>query len=264
MIKGFGLHSGANSEVRFFLEEGPVRFLRNGKSIAAWVPNVSKTERCTLLSDNGEQLALVEHVLAALHITGWWKNLVIEVTGPELPILDGSALGWLEAIEALGEAPESPETLQLQEPFKLELNSSSISTLPNPVGNLELTVGIEFDHPAIGKQQWSGSPESYSELLSARTFGFLAELEYLKKQGLASRAGLENAIVFSESGALQELRFHNEPVRHKALDALGDLFLIGRPLSAKLDIMRGSHALHVAFARQVWQENLQRPDGFIS
>ena len=264
MIKGFGLHTGIDCEVRLFVEEGPVRFIRNGVSIAAHVSKVSKTERCTILSQENESVAVTEHLLAALHVKGWWRNLVIELTGPELPILDGSAQGWLDLIDTLGEAPEVPEPLELNESFTVTTGESSLTARPSFEGGLGLNVNIDFDHPAIGKQQWVGASENFKDVLDARTFGFLAELEYLKKQGLATRANLENAIVFNESGALQELRYQNEPVRHKALDALGDLFLIGRPLSAKLDIMRGSHALHVAFAQKIWQNVQQRPNGILS
>ncbi len=248
MIQGYGLHTGVKSEVRFFIEEGPVRFVRNGVSIEASVANVINTQRCTVLAKNNQQIALVEHLLAALHVKSWWRNLVIEVSDQELPILDGSAQGWLEAIEDLGEHPDIPDAYTINQNFRHEKGQSYIAAAQ---GETKLTASIEFEHPAIGKQSWQGSPESYADLLNARTFGFLSELEYLRSQGLASQASLENAIVFDESGALQPLRHQNEPVRHKALDALGDFFLLGQPIRANITIMRGSHELHTHFIRKL-------------
>lgn len=248
MIKGFGLHTGVFSEVHFHPAEGPVRFRLNKTEIEARVNNVVSTERCTVLGKDGKTLAVVEHLLAALHVLGWWQNLLIEVSDRELPILDGSAQGWLEPLSQLGKPPQPPDAFVLKEPLDVNLDSSRLRASP---GKAQLKVAINFDHPMIGEQQWSGLPEQYPEVLAARTFGFLHELEYLRSKGLASQASLENAIVFDEKGALQALRFDNEPVRHKALDALGDLYLFGQPLSASLTIERGSHHLHVAFVKHL-------------
>jgi UDP-3-O-[3-hydroxymyristoyl] N-acetylglucosamine deacetylase len=124
-----------------------------------------------------------------------------------------------------------------------------LSVEPEPT--TKLSVAVDYDHPAIGSQAWEGTPETYLELLSARTFGFLKEYEMLRKQGLASHVSLENAIVFDENGTLSPLRFPNEPVRHKALDVLGDFFLLGKPLLGSLSVARGSHAAHVTFMRQL-------------
>ncbi len=251
MIKGYGLHTGVFSEVRFHLDEGPVRFRRAKVEIEAHVSNVISTERCTVLGKSGETLAVVEHLLAALHVRGWWKNLVIEVSDKEIPILDGSAQGWLEPLADLGKAPEFPKAFNLTKPFELTIEQSSLKANP---GHAQLKVEIAFDHPMIGEQIWSGEPASYHEVLDARTFGFLHELEYLREKGLASHASLENAIVFDEKGALQALRYANEPVRHKAVDALGDLYLLGKPLCASLNIVRGSHHLHIAFVRELLKQ----------
>lgn len=248
MIQGYGLHTGVKSEVRFFIEDGPVRFMRNGVSIEASIDNVSNTQRCTVLAKDNQHIALVEHLLAVLHVKGWWRNLVIEVSDQELPILDGSAQGWLEAINELGTAPKKPDFFTISKAIRHEKGSSYIEAAQ---GEAKLTANIEFEHPAIGRQSWQGRPESYADLLNARTFGFLSELEYLRSQGLASQASLENAIVFDESGALQPLRHQNEPVRHKALDALGDFFLLGQPIRANITIMRGSHELHTHFIRKL-------------
>ena len=255
VIKGLALHSGVSCCVQLFLEEGPVRFRRGNVLIPALVAHVTDTQRCTTLSHDGVSVGLVEHLLAALHIAGWWRNVVIEVSAAELPILDGSALPWMDAIDALGTPPAAPEALSITDDVCLRDGHSVMCVTP---GSASLTAGISFTHPAIGEQQWSGTPESYAELLAARTFGFLHEVNYLRSKGLATAASLENAIVFDENAAMRPLRYPDEPVRHKALDALGDLFLLGRPLEGNLEVSRGSHRLHYDFMRKLLSHTPQR------
>jgi UDP-3-O-[3-hydroxymyristoyl] N-acetylglucosamine deacetylase len=248
MLSGYGLHTGVFSQVRLHQAEGEVRFRLGKTEIPARLESVVATPRCTVLGQNGVTIALVEHLLAALYIKGWWKNVLIEVEGGELPILDGSAAPWLEEIASLGKAPEKPKAFY----SKLEVDYQQENThmLLTPAKNL-LSVSIEFSHPAIGKQSWQGQPEQFDELLSARTFGFKHEYEALRTRGLASHVSLENAIVFDDEGPLSPLRFPDEPVRHKALDVLGDIFLLGRPLHGKLLVSRGSHQHHLNFMKQL-------------
>ncbi|CAN5850656.1 UDP-3-O-acyl-N-acetylglucosamine deacetylase [soil metagenome] len=258
MVSGRALHSGVFCEVRFHVDEGPVRFVRNGSSVAASLDNVTGTERCTTLSCGGESVALVEHLLAALHVRGWWRDLVIETSAAELPILDGSSAPWLLELDALGPPPASPEPLRIAEVVGLELNGSRLSVSP---GEPSLYVEVDYDHPAIGVQSWQGDPERYPEILAARTFGFLRDLEGLRRLGLATHATLENAIVYGVEGPLTPLRSVDEPVKHKALDLLGDMFLLGRPLHGSLCAVKGSHTSHVAFARrlQTYHPPLETP-----
>ncbi len=247
VIKGYGIHSGEFCEVRLHREAGPVHFLRSGVRIPATLESVIATTRCTVLAKDHAQVAMVEHLLAALHVCGWWRDLCIEVSGPELPILDGSAAPWLELIDALGQPHKPPTAWFINQSQVFDLGHSRFSL---QAGN-RLTVSIDFDHPAIGQQMWTGTQADYHEVLAARTFGFLKELEELRRQGLASQAGLENAIVFGDAEALQQLRYDNEPVRHKALDALGDFFLLGQPITGQLHVHKGSHASHIAFLKHL-------------
>jgi UDP-3-O-[3-hydroxymyristoyl] N-acetylglucosamine deacetylase len=264
MLSGYGLHTGVFSEVRLHRTEGGVRFLRQGTEIPALLESVIATPRCTILGKDNEKIALVEHLLAALHVAGWWEGVLIEVSGEEIPILDGSAQPWVEEVRALGEPPVQKSVYRVNQEFsrgagvkggKGELQISPAPLLPflsiEPGETTRLSVLVDYDHPAIGGQTWEGTPETYAELLSARTFGFLKEYETLRKQGLATHVSLENAIVFHENGTLSPLRFHNEPVRHKALDVLGDFFLLGKPLLGRLSVERGSHHAHVAFMREL-------------
>ena len=254
MVSGRALHSGVFCEVRFHVEEGPVRFVRNGTNIEATLQNVTGTERCTTLSYDGESITLVEHLLAALHVRGWWRGLVVEVSAAELPILDGSSAPWLPELDALGPPPAPPAPLKVAEDLGLELNGSRLSVSP---GEPSLYVEVEYEHPAIGVQSWQGKPENYAELLGARTFGFLRDFEKLRRAGLVAHATLENAIVYAEGGPLTPLRSVDEPVKHKALDLLGDMFLLGRPLHGSLCAVKGSHTSHVAFARRLLRAHLQ-------
>ncbi len=256
MVSGRALHSGVFCEVRFHVEEGPVRFVRNGTSIEARLDNVTDTRRSTTLETEGERITLVEHLLAALHVRGWWQGLVIEASAAELPILDGSSAPWTAELDALGPPPAPPAPFEIGEEVGLELKGSRLEASP---GEPSLHVEVGYDHPALRHQSWQGGPERYPELLDARTFGFLRDFENLRRAGLIAHATLENAIVYGDEGPLAPLRSPDEPVRHKALDLLGDMFLLGRPLHGRLCVVKGSHHSHVAFARHL-QAALAEPE----
>lgn len=255
-VTGVGVHSGVTCSVRLHRAEGPLRFRRAGTLVDAHVSRVASTDRAVTLSADGERVSLVEHLLAALRISGFYQGVVIEASAEELPILDGSARPWLEAIAELGEPPPAPSALVPSAALKVTRGASSARVEPGPE---QLSCHIDFEHPAIGRQRWSGEPRSYPELLAARTFGLLAEAEALVGRGLARGASLEHAIVFGDDGPLRPLRFEDEPVRHKALDALGDLALLGRPLGATLQIERGSHALHHALMLALLKQTERTP-----
>ena len=250
MIEGVTLHGGTRSKVRIFRDDGEVRFRRAGQEIPARLNAVTGTDRCTVLGRGPARVAVVEHLLASLYTLNLWRGLVIEVDNDELPILDGSAQPWLEALAPFGKG-QKPSALQPKKGFNYRQGSSSMMLEP---GEHSLCTEIEFPHPAIGHQAWSGGPDSFASLLAARTFGFLSESEELKKAGLALGASLENAIVFDDMGPLRPLRFPDELARHKALDALGDMFLLGYPLEGKITVIRGSHKLHVDFLKELFSE----------
>ncbi|RDI96059.1 UDP-3-O-acyl-N-acetylglucosamine deacetylase [Meiothermus sp. QL-1] len=244
-ISGIGLHTGEPATLRFHPAEGPVRFWLRGVEVRPLASAVVDTSRCTVLGWGGHRLMTVEHLLAALYIRGIWEGLVIEVSGPEVPILDGSAQEWLAALQdfpALGPAP-----LPLPGAFRVEQGRSSAMAQPSP--SFSLLVTILFPHPKIGYQQVACPPVGLPELAKARTFGFLHEVEALRAQGLIRGASLENALVFSQQGYVNVPRMLGEPVYHKALDFLGDLYLAGRPYQGRFVAHRGSHRLHVELAR---------------
>jgi len=250
VISGYGIHSGSRSKVFFHLEDGPIRFYKNNTYIPANLDSVVATPRCTVLGKNNQNIAVVEHLLASLHAHNYWSGLVIEVIGDELPILDGSAKAWFEALGDINLKPKIPQAIILKQGVEYNHLNTAIKAIP---AKHSLQVNVDYDHPAIGQQSWRGGHLDYKELQTARTFGFLKEAEALKKAGLARRAELENVIIFDDVGAMQKLRFKNEIVRHKALDATGDFFLLARPLEAKITISRGSHESHIAFLRLLRQ-----------
>lgn len=247
-ISGTAIHSGLTSTVSLHREDGPIRFRRGGHTVEAHIGNVVGAARATSLGANGARVHLVEHLLAALAVRGFYSGVLVEVDNDELPILDGSAAPWLPAIDRLGEPPAPPPPLTLQQPLELRQGAACIRFEPGPTW---LDCSIDFPHPAIGAQRVELPGHRWSELLDARTFGMLADWEELKSRGLALGASEEHAIVFGDVGPLRPLRHRDEPVRHKALDAVGDLALLARPLTARIVVTRGSHALHHEAVRRL-------------
>ncbi len=243
-------------------EAGPLRFRVRGATIVADVAHVVDTDRCTVLGADGTRVAVVEHLLAACHALGFWSQLLIEVDGDELPILDGSAAPWGEALDALGVPPPAPAPWSVERVVGWRSGAGrGASTVDIAPGGTALEVSIAFDHPAIGNQRWLGAPTDFRDLLPARTFGFAHELAALQARGLAEGAQPGRGILFLDDGASVPLRAPDEPVRHKALDAIGDFVLLGRPLRGRVTIHRGSHRAHVAAMRQfLTSHSPPRPD----
>ncbi|AEB11095.1 UDP-3-O-acyl-N-acetylglucosamine deacetylase [Marinithermus hydrothermalis] len=251
-VEGVGLHTGAPARVRFHLEEGPVRFRVGRVEIPARASRVVETTRATVLGGEGVRLATVEHLLAALFLRGIWTGLVIEVEGPELPILDGSAAEWLAVLEGLTPAPLPAARV----PERIRVGDASSTVMAEPAEGFSVTVSIFFKHPRIGYQSFESPPRALREVADARTFGFAHEAEALRAQGLIQGASLRSVLVYGERAPLNPPRGVDEPVRHKALDFLGDLYLAGRPPLGRFVVHRGAHRWHVELARRleaVWQ-----------
>ncbi len=249
LVSGKGVHSGLSSSVRIIQEPGPVSFIRAGTRIPASYQSVSGTNRATSLARNGSQVGMVEHLLAALYIRGWWRNLSFEVSSDELPVLDGSAAEWLSVLDSLGPPPPPPPALQSPR-VSVTDGDSSASLEPGPTG---LDISISFSHPLIGTQRWQGGPAEYEGLAEARTFGFREDLDRLRELGLGLGADLSNCLVFSGDTTLNEPRGSDEPVRHKALDTLGDLYLLGQPVAGLVRTSCGSHTLHARLVQEIRQ-----------
>lgn len=253
--RGVGLHSGATATVRLVPSQAggfQVGWLdRPFLGLQRLHPSqVSDTQLCTALRLGQERLATVEHLLAALAGTGL-TDLELWLDGEEIPLLDGSALPWVEAIaeaglQSLGERAPLPAVV---EPITRQQGAGFVTALPSeaPI----LGAAIEFPQAAIGRQVFSLAltPEAFvQELAPARTFGFRDQVEQLRAAGLIQGGALDNALVCDGDHWLNPpLRYVDEPVRHKLLDLLGDLALAGLP-RAQVFAYRGSHGLHTALA----------------
>ena len=252
---GIGLHTGHKSTVIIKPTEligFNISFSDEpNKVIPIDISQVRNTPLCTTLDLNGKRLSTVEHLLASLIGSGL-THVHIEVNGSEIPLLDGSAINWIDEISKVGminstTAPRSrPE---ITSPIFVSQGESVIFAIPSK--KLKLIGLIDFPYKAIGQQMFSIelSPNNFvKEIAPARTFGFLDQLEELKKAGLIKGGALENALVCNgESWVNPPLRFENEPVRHKLLDLIGDIALVGLP-RAQIFVYKGSHSLHSEFA----------------
>jgi UDP-3-O-[3-hydroxymyristoyl] N-acetylglucosamine deacetylase len=271
---GTGLHSGVNTNVRILpAEPGSGRYfvrvdLPSTPAIPAKVATVAQTVLSTELRQGEASIRTVEHLLASLAVMGV-DNARIEIDGPEVPLLDGSARIWAENIAKVGtveqNAPVSENALSLKEPIWVRQDDAFVCAIPAP--QIRFTYGIDFELPAIGNQWHSWMPELepqnlyenfISEIAPARTFGLMHQIEHLQKTGLIKGGSLENALVCGEDGWVNPpLRFSNEPVRHKILDLVGDLSLLGIFPRAHFLAYKASHNLHVQLAQKLkQQENL--------
>jgi UDP-3-O-[3-hydroxymyristoyl] N-acetylglucosamine deacetylase len=260
---GIGLHSG--NKVNLSLKPAPadygIRFQRSdlgGLEIPATVRHLGGIDQYqTGLTRETVSVETVEHLLAALTALGI-DNVIVELNSPEVPIMDGSAAPFVYLVNEAGvkrlQAPR--RYLKVQRPIALTHGDKRIALYPSD--HFKVTYSISFDHPLLRHQSRTMriSEESFVEdIAPARTFGFLKEVEMLRQRGLALGGSLDNAIVIGETGVLNNaLRFEDEFVRHKILDVIGDLSLVGHPVVGHLVAHRGGHALHTAFAAKILEE----------
>lgn len=253
-VAGVALRSGAERRARLApaAEDSGVVFVVDGHEVPAHLDHVVDATLATTLGRGPARVALVEHLLAAVLGAGV-DNVRVELDGDEVPVLDGGSLAWLGALARAGlRAQAAPaRTWTVREPVHVEAGSSSATLFP--AERLELDIAVDFAHPAIGAQRWVGDPVVAfgSDLAWARTFGFRKDAERLWAAGIARGASLANTLVFDEGGVMNlggQVR-HDEVVRHKALDALGDLALFGGRPRVRLVASRGGHALHHALLR---------------
>ena len=259
---GIGLHSG--NKVTLSLKPSAansgIRFRRadlGGLEVPATVQHVGGINYATGLMRDAVKVDTVEHLLAAL-VSLRIDNVVVELNSPEVPIMDGSAAPFIYLIQEAGVRPlAAPRRyLKVLRPISLSRGDKRIALYPSD--HFKVTYSIAFDHPLLRHQSRTIrlTEESFvDDIAPARTFTFLKEVEVLRRQGLALGGSLENAIVIGDTGVLNNaLRFDDEFVRHKILDVIGDMALVGRPIIGHLVAHRGGHALHTAFAAHVLQD----------
>jgi UDP-3-O-[3-hydroxymyristoyl] N-acetylglucosamine deacetylase len=259
---GIGLHSG--NKVNLALKPAPsdfgIRFRRTDlgdHEVPATVHNLAGIQLATGLSRNEVSVETVEHLLAALTSVGI-DNVLVELNSPEVPIMDGSAAPFIYLIQEAGvKRLASPRKyLKIVRPIAISRGDKRIALYPSD--HFKVTYSISFDHPLLRHQSRTIriTEESFVEdVAPARTFTFLKDVEMMRQNGLALGGSLENAIVLGETGILNNaLRFEDEFVRHKILDAIGDLALVGYPVIGHLVAHRAGHALHTEFATKVLEE----------
>ncbi len=267
-ISGIGLHTGQRINMRLRPAEANVGIVFHRKmddhtvTIEAKAANVVDTRLATVLGKGDVQISTVEHLLSALSAYGV-DNLHIDIDGPEVPIMDGSAAPFASIIEEAGQHchPQSRKFLSIRKPVSVIDGEKRVSIIPSRF--FRITFDIAFQHPCIALQQRSVKVTAAGfrrDLAPARTFGFLRDVEMLKAAGLARGGSLDNAIVVDDERILnpEGLRFQDEFVRHKILDAIGDFSLLGYPILGHIRAFKAGHDVN----HQLVQKILDTPENW--
>jgi len=265
-FSGIALHTGKETSVRILPgdPDSGYRFrladIAGTPEVEASVHNIRDTLLATSLGFNGASVKTVEHLLSALAGSGV-DNAIIEVMGDEVPILDGSAAPFVRGIEMVGLVDQGVPKKMLRILGSIEAQENGSRASLEPADRFSISFTIEFDHPVVGRQEmdFEYSPEAFGrEIAYARTFGFLKDVQMMVDQGLALGGSLENAVVVGDDRVLNPggLRSGDEFVRHKILDSMGDLSLLGIPI---IGAYRGHKAGH-RINRLLMQEVLARTD----
>jgi UDP-3-O-[3-hydroxymyristoyl] N-acetylglucosamine deacetylase len=255
-LSGIGVHSGREVSVTIHPAEAGsgVTFVRTNvedghdREIPANYRHVNATDLCTTVGVPGATVATIEHLMAALSALDI-DNATVEIDGPEVPVMDGSAGPFIAAVDAVGvEKLDAPlRYIKVLKPVRVEMGEAFAEFTPHNGRRIE--VEIDFANPLVGRQQFSADIESQSfrrDIARARTFGFLSEVEQLWARGFALGASLDNAVVIGDDRVInpEGLRYADEFVRHKVLDAVGDLALAGAPILGRYRSYRGGHKLN--------------------
>jgi UDP-3-O-[3-hydroxymyristoyl] N-acetylglucosamine deacetylase len=257
-LTGIGLHSGHQTTVKIYpAPAGTGRVfvrtdLTDSPEIPAVIESVHTTTLSTELQIGTASIRTVEHLLASLMALGV-QDARIEIDGLEIPLLDGSAKLWVEAIQSAGLGGEMAIGEPVTEAIWIHQGDQFVAAVPSP--ELRFTYGIDFDLKPIGNQwfSWQPNKESFIEAIApARTFGLAHQIEQLQQAGLIKGGSLENALVCDQDRWINPpLRFADEPVRHKMLDLIGDLSLLGTLPRAHFIAYKASHDLHTKLAQQL-------------
>jgi UDP-3-O-[3-hydroxymyristoyl] N-acetylglucosamine deacetylase len=262
-LTGTGVHSGNSVTVHFLpadADTGVVFQLSNGsedREFRALVSEVGATDLCTMLGDpEGEHIATVEHLMATVFGLGI-DNVLIEIDGHEVPILDGSAMAFVEAIDQAGidTLPVKRRYIRVVKPVRIE-NGASWAEF-RPYDGTRFEIEIDFESPAIGRQLFASDMNAdifRRDIARARTFGFMKDVERLWAAGYALGSSLENSLVIGDDNRVINmggLRYPNEFVRHKTMDAMGDLALAGARFIGCFRSYRGGHRLNAAALRRL-------------
>ncbi|MBU0599208.1 UDP-3-O-acyl-N-acetylglucosamine deacetylase [bacterium] len=258
--QGIGLHSGQKVLLRLIPAPSNTGIIfkriekESCKLIRATISNVVKSDREVILRENNTEIRTVEHLLAALagcNVT----NIYIELNNGEIPIGDGSSKIYIDLIKEakVVEQGEKEEVIKIDHPLYAVEDDSQIIVLPND--ELKISYLVKFNHQVVDLQYASFKINEeifIKEIAPARTFGFLSEVESLRKKGLIKGGSLENAVVISEDKILNDhLRFEDELVRHKILDLMGDISLVGCPVVGHFIALKSGHSLNIKLAKKI-------------
>ncbi len=263
-FEGAGLHTGRKVEVTCHPSEENtgIRFKRtdvDSKPVMKLPEDIcfEGPGRNTTLIKNGTLIMTIEHLLAAL-----WAlkidNIMVEITGEELPALDGSARCFYDLLSEGGKMLQTDErrVIELTEPEKVSEGKSSLEVFP--AEEFSLTYQIDYPVKCIGQQEFTFDPRNSSfaeEIAPARTFCMRQEAEMLLKHGFGQGADPENTLILEDDGPVKtRMRFENEPVRHKVLDLLGDMYMLGRPLKCRVKAVRSGHSLNALMVRKIYSK----------
>jgi len=262
-VSGIGLHSAVPVDIRL-LPAGANRGivfrrtdLDNFEIPASW-KHIARVSYATSLMRKGVLISTTEHILSAL-ISMEIDNVTVEINALELPILDGSCLPWVKLLAEAGRRRQRAlrSILQVTQPVEVIEGSKRIALLPDT--QFRISTQVDFPHPKVGRQEMEIeiSPETFArEIAPARTFGFLEQLPQMKDMGLIRGGSLENAVVFDQDSVMNPggLRFSDECCRHKVLDLIGDLALIGHPLRGHVIAEHAGHAMHTALVLKLMRD----------
>ncbi|MBI4654217.1 MAG: UDP-3-O-acyl-N-acetylglucosamine deacetylase [Nitrospirae bacterium] len=260
IINGIGLHTGKNINMR--LTPAPrdtgIVFIRTDKGnveIRASINSVIETTFATNLASNGVMVGTVEHLLSTLSALNI-DNLYIELDGPEVPIMDGSAVIFTQKILEAGISKQANMVSCLRIIKPVVINDGTCQIAATPYEGMRITYRVNYNHPAFREQKMSIDVTDVNfikELAPARTFGFLKDVKFLRAKGLAKGGSLNNAIVVGDNGIINKnkLRFKDEFVRHKILDVIGDISLLGLPIYGHIIANKAGHALNIRFLKKL-------------
>lgn len=262
-IVGIGLHKGVPVKMKLepLEEDTGIIFYRvdAGVTIPLCIENVVDTKMATVIGKDGIVISTIEHLLSAVYAYGI-DNLRVVIDNDEVPVLDGSSSGYCMLIEEAGikELSKSKKAIKVKKAVEVTTEDGKRVTL-KPSNRIIYDFQISFDHPTIGEQNFhfDYSIAEYKENISrARTFGFLHEVQYLRSIGLAQGGSMENAIVLDQTKVLnpEGLRFDDEFVRHKILDAIGDMALLGYTMVGEYDAVAGSHHLNHLLTKELYKD----------
>ncbi len=261
---GIGLHSG--KPVRLTIRPAPansgIKFVRTDllgrPEVKAHFGNVVDTSLATVIGVNGCIVSTIEHLMAGF-VGMSIDNAIVEVDAYELPIIDGSARPFVDLIcrSGIKKQKGAKVVFFVKEPIELSEGDKSVIVYPSP--NYRISCTINYTHPLIAQQTFLFDPSIHSfqkEIASARTFGFFHEVETMKRHGLARGGSLENAVVLDDEGVMNDdgLRYHDEFVRHKVLDCLGDFSLMGVPIVGHVVTTRSGHKFNHAFLEKFFSQ----------